>query len=80
MPGNVYFELTRTFNARGPIVALASRQAVVHYRVAIMSKDGDSVPADQKRLPEAHGRVLALAERLLPFTVDLPEEPDGDAQ
>jgi hypothetical protein len=38
---NVYFDLTRTFNARGPVVALASGQAVVHYRVAIMSKDGD---------------------------------------
>jgi hypothetical protein len=40
---NVYFELTRAFNARGPNVALASGQAVVFYRVAIMSKDGDWV-------------------------------------
>jgi hypothetical protein len=30
--GNVYFDLTRTFNERGPIAALASGQAVVHYR------------------------------------------------
>lgn len=43
MPGNVYFELTRAFNARRPNVALASGQAVVYYRVAIMSKDGDWV-------------------------------------
>jgi hypothetical protein len=40
---NVYFDLTRAFNARGPAVALASGQAVVFYRVAIMSKDGDWV-------------------------------------
>jgi len=38
---NVYFDLTREFNARGPIAALASGQAVVFYRLAIMSKDGD---------------------------------------
>jgi hypothetical protein len=43
VPGNIYFELTRAFNARGPNVALASGQAVVFYRVAIMSKDGDWV-------------------------------------
>jgi hypothetical protein len=41
--GNVYFELTRAFNAAGPIAALASGQAVVYYRIAIMSKDGDWV-------------------------------------
>jgi hypothetical protein len=38
---NVYFELTEAFNAAAPTVALASGQAVVYYRVAIMSKDGD---------------------------------------
>ena len=43
MVGNVYFDLTRVFNAHGPAVALASGQAVVYYRVAIMSKDGDWV-------------------------------------
>ena len=43
MPGNVYFELTRAFNATAPIAALASGQAVVYYRIAIMSKDGDWV-------------------------------------
>jgi hypothetical protein len=59
--GNVYFELTRVFNARAPIVALASGQAVVHYRVAIMSKDGDWII---RETPEACARVLqALAER-----------------
>jgi hypothetical protein len=39
--GNVYFDLTRAFNASRPAVVLASGQAVVYHRVAIMSKDGD---------------------------------------
>jgi hypothetical protein len=38
---NIYFELTEAFNAREPSVVLASGQAVVYYRIAIMSKDGD---------------------------------------
>ena len=41
MAANVYFELTRAFNARRPTAVLASGQAVVYHRVAIMSKDGD---------------------------------------
>lgn len=41
MEGNVYFELTRAFNDEGRIAILASGQAVVYYRVAMMSKDGD---------------------------------------
>jgi hypothetical protein len=40
---NVYFELTEAFNREAPTVALASGQAVVFYRIAIMSKDGDWV-------------------------------------
>jgi hypothetical protein len=42
-PRNIYFELTEEFNATASNVALASGQAVVHYRIAIMSKDGDWV-------------------------------------
>jgi hypothetical protein len=38
---NIYFELTRRFNALGDIAILGSGQAAVHYRIAIMSKDGD---------------------------------------
>ncbi|MBL8112799.1 MAG: hypothetical protein JNK60_07940 [Acidobacteria bacterium] len=38
---NVYFELTKEFNAKGRIAVLASGQAVVYHRIAIMSKDGD---------------------------------------
>lgn len=40
---NIYFALTEAFNRDAPTVALASGQAVVFYRVAIMSKDGDWV-------------------------------------
>ena len=40
---NIYFELTKAFNAFGPTVALASGQAAVFFRAAIMSKDGDWV-------------------------------------
>lgn len=40
---NIYFDLTRELNARGTIAVLASGQAVVFYRIAIMSKDGDWV-------------------------------------
>jgi hypothetical protein len=38
------------------------------------------IPAQERPLSAGHERVNALAERLLPFTVDLPEEPDGAAQ
>lgn len=51
--GNVYFELTEAFNARAPTVALASGQAVVYYRVAIISKD-DTLFASEKALPALH--------------------------
>jgi hypothetical protein len=57
--GNIYFELTEAFNARGPVVALASGQAVVYYRVAIMSKDGDWVI---RETADACERVLDVLE------------------
>jgi hypothetical protein len=57
--GNVYFALTEAFNAHAPVVALASGQAVVYYRVAIMSKDGDWVI---RETPEACERVLSVLE------------------
>lgn len=56
---NVYFQLTEAFNASGPTVALASGQAVVFYRVAIMSKDGDWVVRETEG---ACARVLAVLE------------------
>jgi hypothetical protein len=52
---NVYFELTERFNAGGVIAVLTSGQAVVHYRIAIMSKDGDWI---LKEDPDACERVL----------------------
>ncbi|MBF8299657.1 MAG: hypothetical protein HW394_27 [Acidobacteria bacterium] len=58
--GNIYFELTEAFNARQPLVALASGQAVVYYRIAIMSKDGDWVI---RETPEACATVLEELDR-----------------
>lgn len=56
---NIYFELTEAFNAAAPTVALASGQAVVYYRVAIMSKDGDWIIRETR---EACGTVLGVLE------------------
>jgi hypothetical protein len=71
--GNVYFDLTRAFNEAGAIVALASGQAVVHYRVAIMSKDGDWVI---RETAEACARVLdRLAERQAVYRPGAPLDP-----
>jgi len=57
---NVYFDLTQEMNAEGPIVALASGQAVVYYQVTMMSKDGDWVIQET---PEACRRVLDILAR-----------------
>lgn len=57
---NIYFELTEAFNAAGPVAALASGQAVVFYRIAIMSKDGDWVI---RECSEACEHVLTELER-----------------
>lgn len=54
---NIYFSLTREFNADGPIAAIASGQAVVYYRIAIMSKDGDWILKESR---EACERVLSV--------------------
>lgn len=63
MTSNIYFQLTGEFNASGRNVLLASGQAVVFYRLAIMSKDG------------GHQRVTGLAEELLPPSVPDSGEP-----
>ena len=39
---NVYFELTREFDSDAPVASLASGQAVIYYRVAIMSRHDDA--------------------------------------
>lgn len=54
---NVYFDLTREFNRHRPVALLASGQAVVFYRIAMMSKDGDWVIRED---PEACDRVRAV--------------------
>jgi hypothetical protein len=58
--GNVYFDLTEELNAEGPIAVLASGQAVVFYKISIMSKDGDWI---LRETPEACGRALAILGR-----------------
>ena len=57
---NIYFELTEELNAEGTVVALASGQAVVYYRIAMMSKDGDWVV---RETPEACRQVLGVMAR-----------------
>ena len=54
---NVYLDLTEAFNAHGPTAALASGQAVVFYRIAIMSKDGDWIIRESV---DACDRVLSV--------------------
>ncbi|MBI2829307.1 MAG: hypothetical protein HYX77_08570 [Acidobacteria bacterium] len=54
---NVYFELTRELNRLAPVAALSSGQAVVYYRLAIMSKDGDWIVREE---PEACEHILAV--------------------
>lgn len=57
---NFYFDLTEELNAEGPIAVLASGQAVVFYRITLMSKDGDWILRED---PGACRRVLdVLAE------------------
>ena len=58
--GNLYFDLTEELNAAETVVALASGQAVVYYRLAMMSKDGDWVV---RETPEACRRVLEVLQR-----------------
>ncbi len=57
---NIYFDLTEELNAEGTIVVLASGQAVVFYRLALMSKDGDWI---LKETPEACRRALTVLEK-----------------
>jgi hypothetical protein len=57
---NLYFDLTEELNAKGAIALLASGQAVVYYRISIMSKDGDWI---LRETPEACQRVLTVLGR-----------------
>lgn len=70
---NVFFALTEEFNAEGVIALLASGQAVVFYRIALMSKDGDWV---LKETQEACRRVrFVLAGRGARYRPGAPLEP-----
>ena len=73
---NVYFALTEAFNREGPTVALASGQAVVFYRIAIMSKDGDWVIRETS---DACVRVLDELERHGSREADLRNRSVRDA-
>ncbi|MEP7009423.1 MAG: hypothetical protein ABJC13_03795 [Acidobacteriota bacterium] len=57
---NIYFDLTEELNAEGTIAVLASGQAVVFYRLALMSKDGDWI---LREAPEACRRALTVLEK-----------------
>jgi hypothetical protein len=59
--GNIYFELTEAFNAREVTVALASGQAVVYYRIATMSKDGDWIVRETPDCPDSRAGIDAPA-------------------
>lgn len=60
MSSNFYFDLTRELNAESCIAFLASGQAVVYYRLALMSKDGDWI---LEETPAACRRVLEVLAR-----------------
>jgi len=67
-PGrNIYFELTEAFNRVAPTVVLASGQAVVYHRLAIMSKDGDWIIREtQEACDRVFGELEARGARYRP--------------
>lgn len=56
---NPYFQLTEEFNRDRRVVVLSSGQAVVWYRLAIMSKDGDWIVREDEAACERVIEVLA---------------------
>lgn len=56
---NIYLRLTQEFNAGRPRVLLAGGQAVVLYRLAMMSKDGDWIVREDE---EALSHVLRVLD------------------
>lgn len=70
---NVYFQLTADFNAAGRVAVLASGQAVVWYRLAMMSKDGDWI---LRETDDACRRVReVLAARGARYRAGAPLDP-----
>jgi hypothetical protein len=74
-PRNIYFELTEAFDTGAPNVALASGQAVVYYRIAIMSKDGDWII---RETPDASSIGKTLVWMLSDDDVNLVEMSDEE--
>lgn len=73
MVGNLYFDLTRELNAERCIALLASGQAVVFYRLALMSKDGDWILEESA---DACRKTLAvLAARGARYRPGAPLDP-----
>lgn len=61
---NIYLRLTREFNAGRPRALLAGGQAVVLYRLAIMSKDGDwMLREDEETLSHVLGALAVHGAR-----------------
>ena len=56
---NVYFDPTCEFNRHEPVAVLSSGQAVVYYRIAIMSKDGDRMQQADRRRVAAYQQAAA---------------------
>lgn len=59
MTENIYFELTAAFNENGRNVVLSSGQAVVYFRLAVMSKDGDWIVRETESACRRVRQVLA---------------------
>jgi hypothetical protein len=74
-PRNIYFELTEAFNTGAPNMALASGQAVVYYRTAIMSKDGDWII---RETPDASSIGKTLMRMLSDDDYNLVEMSDEE--
>ncbi len=71
--GNIYFELTEALNRQRRIAVLGSGQAVVHYQLAIMSKDGDWILREDE---DACRTVLSvLAAKGARYRIGAPLDP-----
>ncbi len=70
---NIFFELTEAFNASERIAVLASGQAVVWYRLAMMSKHGDWIVSETDAARRKPRDVLA--ERGARYRAGAPLDP-----
>jgi hypothetical protein len=64
---NDYFELTNAFNRERVRAVLSSGQAVVFYRLALMSKDGDWILREDQEAVDFVLNVLASREAVYRF-------------